>query len=138
MNTKSNDNINSFLDGYRARNIAILEDTLLYDVKDLEKYVYLLVELTKAEEGTKKEYEKLKDIELRFVNLRTDILSRLIEFGSDLYNFLEIINPTFKEKFKGRIKDIVLKYIDICEKSKNQELIKRAISIASKDEFINT
>jgi hypothetical protein len=135
MNSKIEDNLSGFLDGYRARNIAILEDTLQFDVKDLEKFLYLLVGFANEDKGTKKEHEKLILIESRFGNLKTDILSRLIEFGVDLNIFLDSSSTTFNEKHKNRIKDVVLKYIDICEKSNNQELIKRAIKIASKVEL---
>lgn len=137
MNSKNEDNLSGFLNGYRARNIAILEDTLLLDVKDLEKFLTLLVGFAKEEPGENKEKDKLIDIESRFENSKTDILSRLIEFGVDLGIFLDSSSQTFRDKHKNRIKDVIIKYIDVCEKSKNKELIKRAIKVASKEEVLN-
>lgn len=130
--SNSSDNVSGFLDGYRARNIAILEDTLVYEVQDLEKFLYLFVEITKEDEEFKKEYDKLKELENRFSNRITDILSRLMEFGSDLFYLLDFADKKFILKYEPRIKQVKVKYIDICEKSKNQELVKRAIKIASK------
>lgn len=137
MNSKNEDSLSGFLNGYRARNIAILEDTLLLDVKDLEKYLTLLVGFAKEDTGEIKEKDQLIDIEYRFENSRTDILSRLIEFGVDMGIFLDSSSQTFRVKHKNRIKDVIIKYIDVCEKSKNKELVKRAIKVASKEEVLN-
>ncbi|MBN2612912.1 MAG: hypothetical protein JXB00_15255 [Bacteroidales bacterium] len=132
MKPKAEDNISGFLDGYKARNIAILEDTLVYDIKDLEKLLFLLTELAKENQDFRHEFETISDIYNHFKNNSFDILSRLIELGGDLNNFLDIIKDNFKGKYSNRIEDIIFKYIEICEKSKNQELLKRAIKVASK------
>ena len=44
MKSNTEDNISGFLDGYKARNIAILEDTLVFDIKELEKLLFLITE----------------------------------------------------------------------------------------------
>jgi hypothetical protein len=132
MKSKIEDNISGFLDGYKARNIAILEDTLVYDIKDLEKLLFLISEISKDDQDFKREYEKINEIYNQFKNNSIDILSRLIEFGGDLNNFLDFISSNFKQKYIIRLENIIFKYIEICEKSKNQELLKRAISVASK------
>lgn len=132
MKSNIEDNISGFLDGYKARNIAILEDTLVFDIKELEKLLFLISELTKSDQEYNREFDKVNDIYIQFKNNSIDILSRLIEFGSDLNNFLDFIRPEFKQKYITRLEDIIFKYIEICEKSKNQELLKRAIKVASK------
>lgn len=132
MKPNNDDNVSGFLDGYKARNIAILEDTLQYEIRDLEKFLFFLVELHKDNPNAKTEYQDLKNIESDFENRNSDILTRLINFGGDFYNFLDKISFDFKNDNKGKIDDIILKYLDISEKSKNQEIIKRALSLASK------
>jgi hypothetical protein len=136
MVTNNNDNINGFLDGYKARNLAILENNLFYDIKDLEKIIYLLSELTKDDPTFSKEHNNLNKIESKFKNTSIDILSRLIEFGIELSSFIGLASANFKRQYANRIKEIAIRYLDVCEKSNNKELLKRALDVASKVKLI--
>lgn len=131
MKTQSRSDFAGFIDGFQARNLAVIQKTITPQVSEMQTRVAVIKNLIKNKQSLASLEPTIASIEESFRS-PDDVLTRLLRIGDRLIA-LAIPNlsaVTENSDLKKQIAGLALAFVEAAESSRSDQLINLATKVA--------